>query len=271
MKLRIIAGMSIALNVALALLCWKTSHPTPEREPAARPMAPTPDARVTAPTPPATPPATLASNSPPRFDWRTVESEDYRKYIANLRAIGCPEETIQDVIIADVGKLFAAQARAVAGAAARFDYWKTGNPIGAGLDEEKLARLEEIARHKRETLKTLLGIDVPASGDLLAGLGSYETADDVFSADTRAQLAELDQKYAARFLMATNPGPDGALRQLSAEKDQELLRLLGPDKKREYDLRFSESAVLIRMQLEGLDLSEPEFRDLFAARKKFDD
>jgi len=31
----------------------------------------------------------------PPIDWQMVESEDYKKYIANLRAIGCPEETIR--------------------------------------------------------------------------------------------------------------------------------------------------------------------------------
>ena len=34
------------------------------------------------------------------FDWRMVESEDYKKYIANLCAVGCPEKTIRDIIIA---------------------------------------------------------------------------------------------------------------------------------------------------------------------------
>src|SRR5258708_4357936 len=40
------------------------------------------------------------------LDWRTVESEDYKKYIANLRVVGCPEKTIRDVIIADVNDLY---------------------------------------------------------------------------------------------------------------------------------------------------------------------
>ena len=36
------------------------------------------------------------------FSWREVESDDYPTYIANLRDIGCPEQTIRDIIIADV-------------------------------------------------------------------------------------------------------------------------------------------------------------------------
>ena len=43
------------------------------------------------------------------FYWRQIESADYRIYIANLRAIGCPEQTIRDIITADVDSLCAAR------------------------------------------------------------------------------------------------------------------------------------------------------------------
>src|SRR2546426_2113445 len=36
-----------------------------------------------------------------QFRWRQLETEDYRAYIARLRAIGCPEQTIRDIVIAD--------------------------------------------------------------------------------------------------------------------------------------------------------------------------
>src|SRR5690349_3100498 len=41
------------------------------------------------------------------FAWQEVESDDYPTYIANLRNIGCPEQTIRDIIIADVNALYA--------------------------------------------------------------------------------------------------------------------------------------------------------------------
>ena len=37
--------------------------------------------------------------------WETVEAADYREYIENLRNIDCTEETIRDIILADVNKL----------------------------------------------------------------------------------------------------------------------------------------------------------------------
>jgi hypothetical protein len=42
-----------------------------------------------------------------QFQWKQLESSDYRTYIANLRAIGCPRQTIRDIITADVDSLYA--------------------------------------------------------------------------------------------------------------------------------------------------------------------
>ena len=83
-------------------------------------------------------------------DWQMVESEDYKNYIANLRAIGCPEETIRDIIIADVNKLFAARQSQAAGGAARqeFQFWKKGRTMFRGLDEEKLKQQKAVAAEK---------------------------------------------------------------------------------------------------------------------------
>src|SRR5690349_610511 len=41
------------------------------------------------------------------FTWHEVESDDYVSYIKNLRAIGCPQQTIRDIIVADVNQLYA--------------------------------------------------------------------------------------------------------------------------------------------------------------------
>jgi hypothetical protein len=55
--------------------------------------------------------------SPP-FHWRQIESTDYRTYIANLRGIGCPEQTLQDIITADVHALYASRLSALESAPA---------------------------------------------------------------------------------------------------------------------------------------------------------
>src|SRR5258707_184974 len=40
------------------------------------------------------------------FSWQEVESPDYPTYVANLRDIGCPEQTIRDIIVVDVNALY---------------------------------------------------------------------------------------------------------------------------------------------------------------------
>jgi hypothetical protein len=43
---------------------------------------------------------------PSLFHWSQVESEDYREYMANLRAMGCPEPLIRDMILAELQEAF---------------------------------------------------------------------------------------------------------------------------------------------------------------------
>src|SRR5690242_7331814 len=57
------------------------------------------------------------------FSWREVESEDYPTYVANLRDIGCPEQTIRDIIIADVNALYG-QKRATNIITAEQQWWR---------------------------------------------------------------------------------------------------------------------------------------------------
>ena len=113
--------LSLAANVVLAVaLVWSLNSRKPQVESrvatgvetTAKPIPgdkPVPKATT------AEPAAAAPAASSQKFDWRLVESEDYRKYIANLRAIGCPEETIRDIITADVNKLYESKRKELAG------------------------------------------------------------------------------------------------------------------------------------------------------------
>src|SRR5216683_4872021 len=96
--------LSLGLNVALAAAaCWLA-----RKQPVSAP-----ETLVTKAITNRAPEEAEAAhtNSPPpetsaRFHWSMIESEDYHAYIANLRAIGCPESTIRDIIYADVSEMF---------------------------------------------------------------------------------------------------------------------------------------------------------------------
>lgn len=63
------------------------------------------------PTTNAPAPATTITPNTVSFRWSQLESSNYLTYIANLRAISCPEQTLHDIITADVDASFYASRR----------------------------------------------------------------------------------------------------------------------------------------------------------------
>jgi hypothetical protein len=55
------------------------------------------------------------------------------------------------------------------------------------------------------------------------------------------------------------------------EMEGELGKILSPQELEDYQLRMSQTAMMMRMQLASFDPNEQEFRQVFAAKKKFDD
>lgn len=97
--MKIVAGISILTNVVLAgvvvaLLAGRRTE---------IPLAAIPNPPVAASVQPTafTEPAVVAPKSEP-FRWSHLESTDYPTYVANLRGVGCPEQTIRDIVTADV-------------------------------------------------------------------------------------------------------------------------------------------------------------------------
>jgi hypothetical protein len=103
-------------------------------------------------------PAVLARQSPKPFDWTQLEStNDYRVYVTNLRAIGCPEPTVQDIVRGDAWRGFSFQR----------------NQLGLdGSGTGKWSRLQEA-----QTVASLLGEPIPVA----------ETDVSAQSSDNRAQ------------------------------------------------------------------------------------
>ena len=132
-------------------------------------------------TEPAVPAAALASRvslrpeptaapSQARFDWHQVESEDYKQYLANLRAIGCPEQTVREIIRADVNDLFASKAAALT-RTNQYQYWRR-EPLSRS--PEQLQELQGLDGEKRELLRAL-GVDGPDFAELLAQPQRFES------------------------------------------------------------------------------------------------
>lgn len=217
---------------------------------------------------------TAILNSSQHFDWRAVESEDYRKYIANLRSIGCPEETIRDIIVADVNKLFESRRKTLMGPAKKFEYWKPGAMMGAAFDPERTEKERALNKEKRALLTELLGTAPDEKPDLLAGAASQiETMFDFLPAEKRSKVFDLMQDMQGKMQKAMKGGaPDPEdIRKAMKETEVAIAGVLTPEEMLDYNLRFSMTANMMRMQVAGFEPTEAEFLELFKKRKAYDD
>ncbi|HUA39533.1 MAG TPA: hypothetical protein VMA35_14165 [Candidatus Sulfopaludibacter sp.] len=102
MALKISIGMNLCLfgsvifllvnprKGGIALTTPRLSKPEPASQPTATPAR-----------------STSSDQTPETFRWdQLVSAGDYRVYIANLRAIGCPEPTIEDIVRGDAARAF---------------------------------------------------------------------------------------------------------------------------------------------------------------------
>ena len=277
MNARPLLLLSIGLNVVLAgTLVW--THPAKPREtpvPAISTAEPataipiTDKKQVEETVPVAAEVAPMKS-----FDWRLVESEDYKKYIANLRSIGCPEETIRDIITADVNKLYESRRKELAGPKKKFEFWKPGGLMSAAMDPERTEKERALNKEKRALLIELLGSAPDEKPDLLAGAaGQMEAMFDFLPADKRSKVFELMQDMQVKMQKAMkggSPDPDD-IRKAMKESETAMAAILTPEEMLDYNLRFSMTANMMRMQLAGFEPTEQEFLDLFQKRKAYDD
>ncbi|MEO6184251.1 MAG: hypothetical protein ABIP71_14325 [Verrucomicrobiota bacterium] len=217
------------------------------------------------------------NTSVPQINWRMVESDDYRKYIENLRSIGCPEETIRDIITADVNKLFDARRKELRAASTnKFEFWKAGNMFAGMMDEEKIKQKQELSKEKRELLKTLLGVEPEEKPDMASLMGPMEDMLDFLPEGKQAKMIELMQSMQSKMMKSMKDGaPDAgdmkAMQKVQKEMETEMAKILTPQEFEDYQLRLSQTSMMMRMQLSSFDPNEKEFRDIFKLQKEFDD
>ncbi len=98
--------ISIGLNLVLAgVLALRYAHPAPP-VPAVPPARANTRPAAVVSTPEVSPTAPPAVAAKP-LRWSQLESSaDYRAYVANLRAAGCPEDTLADIVRGDVERAF---------------------------------------------------------------------------------------------------------------------------------------------------------------------
>lgn len=274
MNAKVLLILSLVLNLALAAALLKPKPPAPPAaQPEAAKAAPASAPAVSAPKP-RTVTQVVTNTIAQKFDWNAVESDDYKKYIANLRNIGCPEETIRDIIKADVNKLYEAKRKALAGPKKKFEFWKPGALMGATIDPERSEKERALNKEKRALLTELLGTAPEDTPDLLAGAASQmEAMFDFLPTEKRTKVFELMQDLQTKLQKTMKGGaPDPEdMRKVMKEGEAALAGVLSPEEMLDYNLRFSMTANMMRMQMAGFEPTEQEFLALFKQRKAYDD
>ena len=219
------------------------------------------------------------------FAWQEVESADYPTYIANLRDIGCPEQTIRDIIIADVNALYARR-RATEIITPEQQWWRTepdANVLAAAagklraLDEERRALLTRLlgpgwggAEASAATVAVRPRPAVTLDGPVLGGLPA-EIKQAVLDIVARSQSRILD--YAETQRNAGKPLDPAELTRLREQTRTDLAKLLSPPQLEEFLLRYSQNGNALRTelgQLKFFNATPDEFRLIFRASDQFD-
>src|SRR5688572_4866079 len=217
------------------------------------------------------------------FRWRQLESEDYRTYIERLRSVGCPEETIRDIVISDLDKLMAPRLQAASGRRADLQFWHS--------EEEELAndrdlrevrqKQREVDREKRAVIEELLGVDLVRERMRLKGEQDYYERRMVFLPEERRtelrkvleRYDELEQNIRDKEWeegLALSAQERAQLRKLREQRQAEIDGLLSPEEREQYGLWMSESANAVRAATYGMDITKEEFLVLYEAHKAFD-
>jgi len=271
------------LGVAAGVLYYVFRTPTP--------TAVTPESAELIPSAPAEPEAApvpvtvekvvVVTN---QFRWVQLESEDYKTYIARLRSIGCPEQTIRDIIIADLDKLLAPEVASAQGRRKDLKYWHSEEEemLNDVDPREAFRKQREIDKRKRDIIRELVNADLFRERMKTSGQEDYyERRLGFLAEERRTQVREVLEKFdeAERKIQdkdSLEPVPLSAmdrtkLRLLRQQREDEIKALMSPQEKQQYDLWLSPTANEVRHAIYGMQATEQEFQTIYQARKAYEE
>jgi LysM domain len=201
------------------------------------------------------------------FNWNQVESPDYRVYIERLRDIGCPEETIRDIVIADVDKLYANR-RLDEVPTAEQEWWRS--TPDTNLMAAANAKVQELEQERRTLLNTLLGPNWQVEDSERAGISLSGPVLGDLPPETKQSVRDIlaaSQKRTQAYLQTQRNNGEAAdpasLARIEQQMRNDLSKILTPGQLEEFLLRFSATAQNLRSELRGFDATPDEFRSIF--------
>ena len=213
---------------------------------------------------------TPAPDPAPALKWQSLETEDYQQYLANLRAMGCPEQTIRDIVSADLLTAYAERRKeALLERYRTFKYWRADAQDQAARAElERKRRL--IDQDMNWAMRELLGKDfLPPSA-----------AQNWRTAELEAQLAFLpeDKRTRVSNLLVERTEADHKIQALAGGEiasnakealedyeriQKELGQTLSGAELSQVEMTASPASEQLRRRLAGFNPTEAEFQILF--------
>jgi hypothetical protein len=222
-------------------------------------------------------PFPAAAEAPPALvPWRLIASADYHQYIANLRAAGCPEWLIRDIIVADIDDLYQQKARTDP---VYFAPWQ-GADLRRKAARGQSAKLNVLRQEKRALVKSLLGYEWENyaeevwNQDLLTSLTFGFLPDDKVSQVLfiKGKYAEAAQtvREAANFILIDEDRE--RLQSLYEGFETDLSQLLDASELDELQLRAQQGFIVANdIHFDGVAISREELRELVRMSKPFQD
>lgn len=281
----LIIALSLLANAALAFKWWQ-SRPTeaapvasataPAVQPAAKPAA----SRVREPELAKAAAAAKPPSAKPAWS-QFFSANDLKGSITRLRAAGCPEETIQDLMVAEVTRRFADRRKvALAGMSSsnETEYWKASN-YSSPEARERQKKYRELEKEASALLVELLGFDPQKKlREDSSGYDYYERQVSFVPAEKREQLRryleEFQEKENEHY--SRNRGMFDAQERtdrkaLQEEKKRGLAAFLTPEEVRQWEMRSSQMASQLQSEITTMSLTQAQYEALFAVRSKVGD
>ncbi|KAF0176771.1 MAG: Peptidoglycan-binding LysM [Limisphaerales bacterium] len=262
-----LTGALLGMNFAL----YRTRLAAPATDPERKLTVTT--KRLVRNLPPPPPAATTAPTNPPPFHWSALESPDYATYAANLRAVGCPERTLRDILLPDIEKLYAERERQLEDRP-EDNFWETADQRDA-RQRARDAKLHALELEKRALIRQLLGADwnfaalkelrsegfASAIMELLLGFTDTAKSDHLF---TTHQMFEDDvqaHQTATEGIVLDEDVPK--LQTLRDRFEAELARVLAPPEVEELRLRLAALEGMEHLsRRNGVSITGAELREI---------
>jgi hypothetical protein len=261
MRARFWLAISIAFNVFAGVCLYVATEPFREPTPAPEPTFFGPIMRTN----------TLVRRE--NFTWDQVARTNYVELIKNLRAIGCPEQTIRDIVRSEIDRVYAR--RRVTDVVYPNYQWWLSDPSPEAL-EAASAQINSLDTERHDLLTSLLGkgwdveskaVVAARGGITLTGpvLGDMSPLVKEAAFTIIALSQERIEAYQQRQASQGKPDDPMEIVRLREQPFLELGTILSPAQYEEFLLRYSPAAQQLREQMRGMNLSSEQFRDLFNA------